>query len=1070
MNSLPGSNAVRKETPGIPPVGGRRTLLLRLASLMAASLLVLLITAVLFAQQEGYTYTVQAGDNWAVVAQRVGLTVEELRAANPQAVRSTGWLIVGEKLFIPTKTRVTEQEYIVQRGDGWSTIAEKFGISTRLLQAVNPRSVRPGEILYVGERLVIPSAAQASEAGQPAPTHTPVPTATATATATPTATATETATPTATATATATPTATATETATPTETITPTEIATPSAEETTATEEEATATPAEEQPAEEGDSEEAEPEDADAEEAEPADTESVEPTAALPACPDSFDKIAGAIVEILNSGEDSAGELATYLEACDVESIDSVEADLTGDGVDDLVLTYHRANGGTGRSVMQRSELLILNARENAAGRDYRLGHTAYAAGSVQLMATEDLNDDGKMDVAWIDTTCGASTCFTTVYIRSWDGRAWRDWTEGTITMAGAEVELVEGEEGGKLLQLQGGFYGSVGAGPQRGRTEVWGSVEGGPYVLLSETFAESECLYHTIIDANQALADQDLEGAQALYEQAIADTSLTACWQREDELDELRTFAFYRLALLSLDAGDLDSAQALVDQLIDSYPGQPYTTVAQRMMDGYRASGDLSTTCVQINAYAAEDGAAVDLLADYGYANPSFTADDVCPLVDLEAVSNALRGDTRSGEVESASPEAEDAEDEEADATEADDTDEAEAAIDALTLALTEDLPACPSLLIDYAVVFPKVLEQTDDPLVLEAWLRVCRALTDSRGAFVAYDLNQDGQEELLVLPTIISDTGFGPGGAEGMIMIFHADAEGGYGAVFVQEVYGQPSVLAVDDVNEDGRIELIWQVESCSTFCVTGVQSLNWDEESESYLPGVLPGAATANAKVTIEPVAEGDPGVGQQIRLVGGISGTPGGGLEVAHEEIWQSVDSRQFRRISWLYDREAEDGDCLGLRLVEADIALQAADILGYEPAIEIYSEALAGEELRACSLLDMEEEIELSLLRGLATFRLVQAQALNGDADAAASTLSILEKAQPDSKYAAVAALWLESYSESADAAAACEGLQATFLASSELWQITDHYGFDHPALAAEQICFVPEGEEVMSNE
>jgi hypothetical protein len=410
-----------------------------------------------------------------------------------------------------------------------------------------------------------------------------------------------------------------------------------------------------------------------------------------------------------------------------------------------------------------------------------------------------------------------------------------------------------------------------------------------------------------------------------------------------------------------------------------------------------------------------------------------------------------------------------------EADSTEMEDADEAESAIDALALAMTEDLAACPSLLADYADVFATVLEQTDDPLVLETWLRVCGALTDERGAFIYFDLNQDGQDDLLVFPTIISDTGFGPGGAEGKIMIFHENADGGYDPVFVQEVYGQPSVLAVDDVNEDGRIELIWQVESCATFCVTGVQSLNWDAESESYLPGVLPGAATANGEVIIEPVAEDDPGVGQQIRLVGGISGTPGGGLEVAHEEIWQSVDGEQFRRISWLYDREAEDGDCLGLHLVEADVALHAGDILGYEVAIEMYSTALADEELRACSLFDMEEEKELDLLRGLAAFRLVQAQALNGESDAAASSLAVLETAQPDSKYAAITAQWLESYNEAEDAVAACESVRATFLASDELWQVTDHYGFDHPALAAEQICFVPdesseEEEEEENNE
>ena len=50
----------------------------------------------------GYLYTVQEGDSWETVAQRTGVSVEQLQEANPDAVRDTGWLIVGEELFVPT--------------------------------------------------------------------------------------------------------------------------------------------------------------------------------------------------------------------------------------------------------------------------------------------------------------------------------------------------------------------------------------------------------------------------------------------------------------------------------------------------------------------------------------------------------------------------------------------------------------------------------------------------------------------------------------------------------------------------------------------------------------------------------------------------------------------------------------------------------------------------------------------------------------------------------------------------------------------------------------------------------
>jgi LysM repeat protein len=1038
MNPRPDLNVVRARDTQIPL--SRRLLLAWIAALAA-----ILMATAMFAQEGGYTYTVQVGDNWTIVAQRVGLTVEELRAANPQAIRPSGWLRTGEKLFIPTPPEAVEEYYEVQRGDGWTIIAEKYDIPTRLLQAANPRSMRAGEILYVGERLLIPAQAQA----QPTATSTATEEATEEATEAATEEPTEAATEEATEAATEEPTEAAaeepTETATeePTETATAEPTETPTAIPTETPTETPTATPTETPTSVPTETPTETPTAAPTETTAPTDTP--DPLSLLPECPATFEEYPETILAVLNSGGEDDTILPTYLVNCGVsETVNLTRLDLDEDGVDDLVLTYELGEDAARTSVSRRSELLILNG---AADGDeaYTLGYTAYAAGTVEFLAAEDINEDGQPDVVWIDTTCGASTCFPIVYIQSWDGQSWRDWTEGTITMANAEVEFIDaaaaasGEEGtGQHLQLKGGQYGSVGAGPQRGRTEIWGSVDGAPYTLISETFDASACLYHTILDANEAFASADFETAQSLYENAVADESLTACWSRPNEVDELRSFALFRLALLSGYTGETESAEALVAQIEDSYPDLAYTDLSRRWLDAYLASGDLSQACAEITAFAAGEGsAAVEMLADYGYANPSFTAEEICPPLGVEAPA-----------VESGSEAEEDAT---ADTLAAD-------------LALTEDLPECPAALLDYVDVLPTILAQTADPLILETWLRLCDALTADRGAFGFQDLTGDETDELLIFPTIVSDTGYGPGGAEGIVLIYHLDEEGNYAPVLTQEVYGQPTLLAVNDSNDDGKVDLIWQVESCATFCVTGVQLYHWDGESASYVPGILPGAATASGEVFIEAVGEGAPGSGEQIRLVGGVSGTPGGGLEVTHEEIWQSIDGAPFRRISWIYDREAEDGDCLGLHLVEADVALQASPVLGYESAIEKYSSAIANAELRACSLFGMEAEDELALLRGLAGFRLIQAQALSGDSDAAQATLATLSESQPDAEYTSAAASWLEAYMADANPAAACEAVADIFSVDSELWQVTDHYGYDHPALAAEQICYIPNAE------
>ncbi len=966
-------------------------------------------------QEEGYYYTVQRGDTWSSVAEQVGLTVEELQAANPQAVRYTGWLITGEKLFIPAPQPLAgeEQYYVVQPGDYWSGIAEEFEVPMRLLMAVNPRSIRPGLVLYAGEKLLIPPKPGAPAPVSPTETATPAQAPSETPTSAPPA---------------ATPTATETPTEMPTETPTL----------------EPTATP----------------------------TEVVEPAQA--ACPDRFGDYPARFLEVLNgigafaetevTGVDG---LLAFLETCQVQSETSpVVADLTGDGLDDLVLLYQENET---ESPFHKSDLILFNGSEDGFVQAYR----ARAAGEVALLAVDDVNQDGQMDVVWQDTTCGASTCFDTVYIRSWDGSAWQDWTVGTITMAYAEISLedVDPAGSGQELVLTGGVYGSVGAGPQRSRTEIWGSPDGAPYIQLSQTFGASNCLYHLVIDANRAFTeDLAFEEAQALYEEAIVNTDLVACWTRPNELDELRSFSLYRLALLSGYTGDPETAAALVEQLSATYPDQVYTQVAQRWLAEYQASGDPVAACVTVNEYAEEHPEVVEVLADYGYANPTFHAADVCPVLEVEVptvapVTEAPTSEPAATEAGSeATPEAEAEEtpaaEASAEATPAPEETQEEAAVPAA--ALEADLPACPETLADYRDVLPDVMTAAqDDLLVVEAWLRVCDAMTDDRGAVLVYDLNQDGLNDLIVFPTIISDAGYGPGGAEGGVFIFHADGDGGYDLAMAPAIYGQPKPLAVGDANQDGRPELIWTVESCSTFCVTGVQAIRWDEENQAYLDAILPGAAIAEGEVLVEPVPDDGPGQGQQIRLVGGVSGTPGGGLAVPHEEVWQSVDGAPYQRISWRYDRDVEGSGCLGLRLVEADVALQASDVLGYGPAIQLYRDALEDPDLQACSLFGIAPEEELQLLQGLASFRLIQALALDGQMAQARTALALLQAGQPDSAYTQASQEWLNSFIAKSDPEEACQAVASIFQENEELWQITDHFGYDHPALAAEQICFIP---------
>ncbi len=1031
----------------------------------------------------GYDYTVQPGDNWSSVAARTGLSVAELKAANPRAAgRGSGWLIEGERLFIPVATKMMTTTHVVQPGESWSVIAKQYGISQQLLKAANPRSLRPNDVLYRNETLFIPvadeagaDAAGADEAG-----------ADVASTATPDADATvgvdgassdEISTADATATAEA--------TAIPTDEAVATEDATSAVDEATAT---AEPTPEEMTP------EETTPTEVATEEAPTATPEAL-------ACPTTADEYPTAILSALaNTGADtgantggSAEVLSAFLTECGALEPGTVaNQDLTGDGVDDFVVVYTTVSAAESTGApLPSMDLLILNSGADG----YTVGHQARAESEVQLLSAVDVNEDGQADVVWTETTCGASDCFQTIQIYSWDGTAWRDWSAEKVTMANAEVRLEDSDEAGQgfELMLDGGVYASAGAGPQRARQEVWGSVDGAPYTRLTTTVAESNCLYHTVLDANSAFlngTEDDFAAAEALYTQAISDETLVACGTRADEIAELRSFSTFRLALISAYRGKPLVAADLAGSITSSYPDSTYDQLGQSWLTAYQENYDIGAGCGAANRFAADNPAAVAILDDYGYANPTFAVQDICPILDLEVPPLDLPTPEPTPEPPTATPEeeatveataipAEEAATEEAtpeeaateeSAAAADAGTDAAAATDAITTtveggvaedeALADDgLPVCPENLAGYATALATLLTTAaGDPLIVETWLRSCDAMSDERGSFRLTDLNGDRLGDAIFMPTIVSDLGFGRDGAQGAVLLYHGKADGSYELVDNPEIYGEPRLLTIDDLNNDRVTDIAWSVEGCSSFCVLEVQVVSW--AGDAYTSTIEPGATIAEGSASFESVPSGSAGSGQQLMLVGGVSGTADGGLAVPHTEIWQSINRTSFQRVSWRYDRTVEGNDCLGLRLVEADVALQASAAIGYDPAIKLYTESI-DPTLTACSLYGMAVDDELMLLQGLASFRLIQTLALSGDFVAAGATLQSLQQGQPDSDYTTAADQWFSSYESEGDAVAACEEVFSIFEENEELWQITDNYGYNHPALAAEQICYVP---------
>lgn len=109
---------------------------------------------------------VQKGDTLFKIAQREGVSLEALIAANPQ-IKDPNLIFPGQKVFIPAKPHPhphpkphpkpepTTRVYIVQQGDTLFKIAQRFGVSLDALIRANPQ-IKDPNLIFPGQKILIP--------------------------------------------------------------------------------------------------------------------------------------------------------------------------------------------------------------------------------------------------------------------------------------------------------------------------------------------------------------------------------------------------------------------------------------------------------------------------------------------------------------------------------------------------------------------------------------------------------------------------------------------------------------------------------------------------------------------------------------------------------------------------------------------------------------------------------------------------------------------------------------------------------------------------------------------------
>ena len=918
-----------------------------------------------YAQQgrgEGYWYTVRPGDSWWSISVQTGIPVGALQAANPQAIRPNLWLWQGERLWIPTG-QVTRQRgywYIVQPGDSWLDLAIRTGVSVSVLKRLNPQAIHPNDWMWAGDRIFIPtSAVPEAPAASPTPTSAAPP-----AEATPTA-----------------PPATPAVAASPT----PTLAAKPGHEPTVAL------TPA-------ASPEANRPSSSPSSTPETAAQPPSAPTIDVP-CPATEDNLGDVLTTVLVASKGRAESVQSWLASCSQTSEATTTvafADINGDGQPDAVLAVPRLDSDS-----QAQTVVYIYV---AQGEKYAPVYTQTLAGTAQVLAVKDLNEDGHTDMVLEVKTCDANACITTVKVLSWQDQdtGLVAFSEGEISMPNATVRLEDTtSDPGLEIVLHGGVIEAIGAGPQRSWTEVWASKNGGPYQLVARRYDPSPCLYHWVLDGNQALKEGRFDEAIAIFQKVVSDPDLEACWLRPDEEEELRTFGWFRLALSYAYAGQPDMVGTVVQQAEQVYPDTPYVQALGVWYQTYRTTQDARKACEALQPLIERNPILWEMLSDYGYANPTFGPGDVCPLV-------------KTAEKESASK-------------------------------------ACPENLDEAANKMQALLDASPgDIMALYSFARDCGYVGDAYGGVGAQDVDGDGSEEIFVAINLPAQNEKGSAGP-GVLVAFTAQDDT-YTPTFQQPFSDTVTLLALEDLNQDGHADVAWKTSHCveaeTTSCQVEAHVASWTGEGfESWIKGPAVGH---NARVEF---ADKGPGSGQELLLIeNAYADTPSQVPE--RTQIWASDSGKPYT----LFDVTYGATTCARYALDEADVAFRTAQQFGWDRVFSRLQKVLNDDTLTTCKP-GVAPEKELATVRSFASLRLMQAYVYTGQLDAAEKALSNMVSVWPDSPFTTLAQQWWRIIEDTGDINQACQKLVAAVQSDPMVLDALHGYPVEnlHP-MDAEEMC------------
>lgn len=351
-----------------------------------------------------------------------------------------------------------------------------------------------------------------------------------------------------------------------------------------------------------------------------------------------FSVIPQAVLEFLNSGG-SIQDLDRELYSLDVDNqpLTIAVSDMTGNGINDVVVSIIDPQS---EYILPGGKLLIFVCSENV----YRLVHHQDSIdnrGAFGIRYLQDLNSDGQAELVTSSPSCGAHTCFEDIQILGWDGEGFSDLLKGsTDDLPSPDIRLIDPDEDGIFdIEVGGGGFNSVGAGPNRTTVRSWKYNQMTRFWEYSEdVLGLSYYRIHLLQDADTAARNGEFDQALIDYGRVVYDPTLVDWQNYEREKVVLSAYALFKISVVHLILGEDDLSSITFDLLEKNHPsstdGHIFVELSNAFRSGFTNNG-IAGGCEAAQEFAADfsEGILLPLgSATYGYANPDYLPADICP------------------------------------------------------------------------------------------------------------------------------------------------------------------------------------------------------------------------------------------------------------------------------------------------------------------------------------------------------------------------------------------------------------------------------------------------------